>query len=65
MKREISLEQAAERAHQAEIICGLIEVSPRNLADSEVTAIATLIKRLSGDVASWLIEEMAEREGKA
>lgn len=60
--REITLEQAAERARQAEIICRMVEDFPHQLADSEVSAIATLLKRLSGDVASWLIEELAERE---
>lgn len=64
MTREITLEQAAERAHQTEIICRLMEDYPGCLADSEVSAIATLLKRLSGDVTAWLIEELAEREGK-
>ncbi|EHH8804816.1 hypothetical protein J3219_002177 [Escherichia coli] len=64
MSREITLEQAAERARQTEIIARLVEDSPHRLADSEVSAIATLLKRLSGDVAAWLIEGLAEREGK-
>lgn len=64
MTREITLEQAAERAHQTEIICRLMEGCPGRLVDSEVSAIATLLKRLSGDVTAWLIEELAEREGK-
>ncbi|EBW7999827.1 hypothetical protein E1871_06090 [Salmonella enterica subsp. enterica serovar Mgulani] len=64
MTREITLEQAAERAHQTEIICRLMEGYPGCLVDSEVSAIATLLKRLSGDVTAWLIEELAEREGK-
>lgn len=63
MSREITLEQA-ERARQTEIIARLVEDFPHRLADSEVSAIATLLKRLSGDVAAWLIEELAEREGK-
>ncbi len=65
MSREITLEQAAERAHQTEIICRLIEAHPHRLVDSEISAIATLLRRLSGDVTAWLIEELAEREGKA
>lgn len=64
MSHEITLSQAAERAHQAEIICRLLEDCPHHLADSEVSAIATLLKRLSGDVAAWLIEELAQREGQ-
>lgn len=63
MSRDITLEQAAERAHQAEIICRLVEDFPHRLVDSEVSAPATLLKRLTGDVAAWLIEELAEREG--
>ncbi|WP_260862765.1 hypothetical protein [Citrobacter sp. Marseille-Q6884] len=65
MSREITLQQAVERAHQTEIICRLIEDYPHRLVDSEVSAMATLLKRLSGDVVAWLIEEQAQREGKA
>ncbi|EKZ6833431.1 TPA: hypothetical protein ACPY23_002432 [Klebsiella oxytoca] len=64
MSHEITLEQAAERAHQTEIICRLVEDHPHRLVDSEISAIATLLRRLSGDVTAWLIEELAEREGK-
>ncbi|MCX7132716.1 hypothetical protein [Aeromonas sp.] len=64
MISEITLEQAAERAQQAEIICRLIEDFPHHLEDSEISAIATLLKRLSGDVAVWLIEEQARQEAQ-
>lgn len=64
MSREITLEQVAERAHQAEVICSLIEDSPRHLSDGEVSTIAALLKRLNGDVTAWLLEEIAEREEK-
>lgn len=64
MSREITLEKAAERALQTEIICRLIEDFPHQLADSEVSAMATLLKRLSGDVTTWFYEELAEREGR-
>ena len=64
MSREITLEQAAARAHQTEIICRLIGDYPGRLVDSEVSAIAKLLKRLSGDVTAWLVEELADREGK-
>lgn len=57
MAQEISLEQATERAHQAEIICLMMESYPDRLADSEVIAIASLLRRLTGDVCAWLIEE--------
>lgn len=64
MKREITLAQAAERAHQAETICRLIEHYPEQLVDSELSAMAILLRRLTGDVAAWLIEEQAEQEGR-
>ncbi|WON77025.1 hypothetical protein [Serratia sp. UGAL515B_01] len=63
MSQEITLEQAAERAHQAEIVCLMMKHYPGSLVDSEVTAIAALLARLTGDVAAWLIEEEAQREG--
>jgi len=59
MAHEISLEQVAERAHQAEIICRMMESYPDRMADSEVIAIASLLRRLTGDVCTWLIEEQA------
>lgn len=62
MSQEITLEQAAERAHQVELICGLMECCPRNFPDGDLSAITALLKRLSGDVAAWLIEELATRE---
>ncbi|EOT8810070.1 hypothetical protein ACKXK4_004731 [Escherichia coli] len=65
MSRELTLEQAAERAHQTEIIARLVEDFPHHLADSEVSAIATLLKRLSGDVTAWLIEEIGRTGGEA
>ncbi|HBR4754314.1 TPA: hypothetical protein L9W62_000064 [Klebsiella pneumoniae] len=65
MSHEITLEQAAERAHQTEIICRLVKDHPHRLVDSEISALAALLRRLSGDVTAWLIEELAEREGKA
>lgn len=65
MSHEITLEQATERATQAEIICRLLEDFPHQLQESETSAIATLLKRLSGDVAAWMIEEQAQRESKA
>lgn len=61
---DITLDQAAERAHQAEIICAMLEVYPNKLVDSEIIAIASLLKHLTGNVASWLIEEQTLREAK-
>jgi len=59
MPHKISLDEVVERAHQAEIICRMMESYPDRMADSEVLAIATLLRRLTGDVTAWLIEEQA------
>lgn len=65
MSHEITLEQAAERAHQAEIIAHLVESCPHRMADGDVSAIATLLKRLTGDVTTWLWEEIARRGARS
>lgn len=62
MSHEITLEQAAERACQAETICRLIESYPKQLQESEIAGMLAILQRLSGDVAAWLMEEMAQRE---
>ncbi|MFK8905192.1 hypothetical protein ACMWH8_26650, partial [Klebsiella pneumoniae] len=36
MAHEISLEQAAEKAHQAEVICRMMEVYPKEGANKQV-----------------------------
>ncbi|EME9926685.1 hypothetical protein V1327_005040, partial [Escherichia coli] len=50
MSQEITLQQAAERAHQIEVICALAEDYPGMMTDSESGAIIGLLKRLSGEV---------------
>ncbi|WP_241610177.1 hypothetical protein [Rosenbergiella epipactidis] len=62
MSRDHTLEQVAEMAHQAEIVCKMWEDYPHRMADSEVSALAALVRRLSSNVAAWLIEEQAEKE---
>ncbi len=62
MSRDHTLEQVTEMAHQAEIVCRMWEDYPRRMAESEVSAMATLVRRLSGNIAAWLIEELAEKE---
>lgn len=62
MKRDHTLEQVAEMAQQAEIICRLWEDHPHHLEDCEHSALAALLKRLSGNVAAWLGDELAEKE---
>ncbi|EES1646376.1 hypothetical protein KS650_001854 [Escherichia coli] len=55
--KEITLHEAAERAHQTEIICRLLEVYPDKLNDGDISALAGLLARLSGNVSAWLIAE--------
>ena len=62
MSRDHTLEQVAEMAHQAEIVCKMWEDYPHRMAESEVSAMATLVRRLSGNVAAWLGDELAEKE---
>ncbi|WP_075180613.1 hypothetical protein [Pantoea sp. 1.19] len=64
MSHEITLEQAAERAHQIEIIARMIEQHPHRMDWSEVEAVAALIGELSGSVVIWLGGEMAQRAAK-
>lgn len=64
MAHEITLVQVAERAHQAEIICRMMESYPDTLVDSEIIAVASLLRKLTGDVCAWLIEEQAIIETK-
>lgn len=61
---DITLKQAAERAHQAELICRLMEDHPHHLEDCDVSAMATLLKRLTGDVNAFLVEMVAEEESR-
>lgn len=61
---DINLKQAAERAHQAELICRLMEYHPHHLEDCDVSAMATLLKRLTGDVTAFLVEMVAEQESR-
>lgn len=62
MSYEITLEQAAERAHQVEVIARMMESYPHRMVESEVIAMASLIARLSGDTAAFLIEAQAQKE---
>lgn len=64
MCHEKTLEKVTEQAHQAEIICRMMESYPDRMVDSEITAISSLLSKLTGNVVAWLIEEQALREGK-
>ncbi|HCN8215871.1 TPA: hypothetical protein N7B98_005154 [Escherichia coli] len=59
--QEITLHEAAERAHQTEIICRLLEVYPNKITDADISALASLLPRLSGSVAVWLMAEEEKR----
>ncbi|ENK6895508.1 hypothetical protein PVX42_08575 [Escherichia albertii] len=61
--QEITLHEAAERAHQTEIIYRLLEVYPNKITDADIFALASLLARLSGSVASFLIEEESKLVG--
>lgn len=61
MSQEITLQQAAERAHQIEVICALAEDYHGMMTDSESGAIIGLLKRLSGEVCVFLSDEQERR----
>ncbi|MBC3211407.1 hypothetical protein [Serratia fonticola] len=65
MSREITLEQASEKAMQAETVLALMESYPHQLEDSEVSALATLLRSLIGTTCIWMNEEQAQRRNKA
>ncbi|WP_256681789.1 hypothetical protein [Klebsiella grimontii] len=54
--------EAAEKTFQAELICSLLEYYPRQLADSELSSIASLIKRLAGDAYVYMNEVIYQQE---
>lgn len=64
MSHETTIERVVEQAHQAEIICRMMESYPDRMVDSEITAISSLLRKLTGNVVAWLIEEQTIREGK-
>ncbi|CAI1855161.1 hypothetical protein [Serratia plymuthica] len=61
---DITLEQATERARQAEVICRILEHYPNSMDAYEIGAIASLLSKLTGNVAAWLVEESALKESK-
>ncbi|EEC0687292.1 hypothetical protein AH140_003106 [Salmonella enterica subsp. enterica] len=58
---DISLEQATEKACQVESLLRMLESYPDTLSETELSSVITLIRRLSGEVHTWLIEEQAGR----
>lgn len=53
---------AAEKVFQAELVCALVEDCPNELQDSEVAAIASLLKKLTGEVAVFMNDEISKQE---
>lgn len=62
---DINIHQAAEKAHQIELINLLIESHPHQLQDSEISTLASLMAKLSGDACVFLQEEIVAQEAKA
>ncbi len=62
---DITIYQAAEMAHQVEMINLLIESHPHQLQDSEIGTLASLMAKLSGDVCVFLQEEIVSLEAKS
>lgn len=54
--------QAAEKALQAELVCSLLEDFPHQLEDGELSAIASLIKKLTGDAYVYMNNVIYQQE---
>lgn len=53
---------AADKAHQAEVICDLVESFPSKLEPSDINVIRRLLKKLAGDVYVYMGEEIYKQE---
>ncbi|ENU2133165.1 hypothetical protein ACE60T_003453 [Salmonella enterica] len=42
--------EIADKAFQAELLCALVEDHPHQLTETQVSALASLIKKLTGDI---------------
>lgn len=62
MSRDHTLRQVTEMALQAELVCRMLEDHPHAMSDTDVSALASLVKRLSGRVYCWLNDELAAKE---
>ncbi|WIF72346.1 hypothetical protein QN092_00125 [Proteus vulgaris] len=62
MSANITLQQAAEQAHQLEIISLMIESYPNKFTDGDFIALASLMAKLSGDLAVFIQEEITAQE---
>lgn len=64
MSHEISLAQAAEKAHQVEVLMTMLFHCTDNLVESEIQAVAQLAASLAGNVVFRLYEEPSVQEGE-
>ncbi|PHM23360.1 hypothetical protein [Xenorhabdus ehlersii] len=62
MSQPITIHQASEKAQQLEFINQLIESYPHRIESRELSLISSLMAKLSGDVAVFLIEAIAGEE---
>ncbi|ENP2075215.1 hypothetical protein ACDA36_004125 [Klebsiella michiganensis] len=65
---ELTIQQAAEKAYQAEIILALMQIRQvEKMESSEVAALINLLKNLVGDTGGFLgeMESRAEQEEEA
>lgn len=58
---DLSLQKAATKAYQAEVVARMLENYPHKLTDSDVEAVASLLADLIGPVAAYLIEEESKK----
>ncbi|EJY6446121.1 hypothetical protein OGT34_004117 [Salmonella enterica] len=58
---DITLDEAADSAFQAGLICRLMLDSDCEMTIGELNAMLTLLKQLSASAATWLIGEQGER----
>ncbi|ASD88573.1 hypothetical protein DOI44_22765 [Salmonella enterica subsp. enterica serovar Panama] len=58
---DITLDEAADSAFQAGLICRLMLASDCEMTIGELNAMLTLLKQLSASAATWLIGEQGER----
>ncbi|MDV0648224.1 hypothetical protein RZP13_01855 [Klebsiella quasipneumoniae subsp. similipneumoniae] len=60
---ELTIQQVAEKAFQAEIILALMqEKTAVRMEDSEIDALIAMVKDLIGDVGGFLGEEASREE---
>ncbi|MEY0255097.1 hypothetical protein AB7X32_15115 [Morganella morganii] len=62
MSANITIHQAANKAQQIEMINLLIESYPHKIESNQITALSSLMAKLSSDVYVFLIEEIAAQE---